>query len=195
MFARRLFSAITLLFAVCSAGAQQSISNGTTSAATISPYIQHRSSAYTSFDNPYAEGGVYDYRQKKSADALGSRLSTSSTSSIKTKHSARKDLMPGQTDQSPGSSPPVSLTQQTDASHCFGSGIGGISGSRGKMGPKPLASSKKFGCGSGSGSMSGASLGSTNKLAGQKATGLSSLDQFQAEGTKPLQSMQSLLHQ
>jgi len=67
MSLRRLIPAIPLLLVACGAGAQQaSISSGSTSAATVNPYVQKRSQAYTSFDNPYAPGGIYDpYRQQR----------------------------------------------------------------------------------------------------------------------------------
>jgi len=61
MFLRRLFPAVPLLLAVSSAAAQQSSgSNAAPSAAKINPYLEQRSPAYTSFDNPYAPGGIYD---------------------------------------------------------------------------------------------------------------------------------------
>jgi hypothetical protein len=59
---------VTILAALFAAPiyAQQTGVAGATNSASVSPYIQRRSQAYTSFDNPYAPGALYDpYRSSR----------------------------------------------------------------------------------------------------------------------------------
>lgn len=57
--------------------AQQSATGSGAGAAAASPYAQQRSPAYTSFDNPYAPGGLYDpYRSNRALNQSQNRSST-----------------------------------------------------------------------------------------------------------------------
>ena len=54
---------------------------GGASSAAASPYIQQRSKANTSFDNPYAPGGIYDpYRTSRPREGQNLRLGSNSKS-------------------------------------------------------------------------------------------------------------------
>ncbi len=133
MFLRRLFPAIPLLFvfAVCSAGAQQtSFGNGTSSATSADPYAPRSSSGYTSSDNPYATGGLYDpYRTQQSATPP----SSANAAAARKKHLLGKAMVQGRTDiDSRGAASngfgSCGKTPSTYGSTSFGSASPGLSG-------------------------------------------------------------------
>ncbi|WP_157572281.1 hypothetical protein [Nevskia soli] len=78
----RLSATLTLVLSSLVAAAANAQGGGAIPGAA-SPYTQQRSQAYTSFDNPYAPGGIYDpYRGSKSLSSsqIGGPQSTAATS-------------------------------------------------------------------------------------------------------------------
>ncbi len=132
---------------VASAANAQAGGAGASSGAA-SPYTQQRSQAYTSFDNPYAPGGIYDpYRGNKSlSSSPGGGLQSRATTSHKSTGSKMSSL---------------SSTQMTS----LGSGRSGsrLSGNSGGKSAGGLAQ-----CGSGSSRLGG---GSTLRGAGMNPLG------------------------
>jgi hypothetical protein len=154
--------ALSGLFAAGAGAQQTSQSVGGVDPAVVSPYTQKRAQGYTSFDNPYAAGGIYDPYRGSQITSSGAKGSPHSSVYANTGlGSANSIQLSGQGSGMPGQGSTTSTT--------VGSGSAGSSGAS-QAGSRRLASKSVDSCG-GNNQSGGSQPAGSSGFSGARSSG------------------------